>query len=382
MLSACGGDDSDTPKVNNITVPAAANLVIEDSKNNGDASDISIDFTKASDEDNIKEYWVVLIKTANINNFKLSDATNLEVGNYQVVAKNGGDHSLFLSATLKDSDGDDLTNETSYTALVVSIATDDENTFSAISLPSNDLFYGDFTVLLRYMGNMGVVISDFEGNQVVIDGLHGNAAAFNTIPTEDMNALVNGEAPWGETDIVMTSHNHGDHINFTATNALLARNSNALYIAPPQSRSNINPASQISQITPPQLTSEVVTHNGIEVKVLHLIHFNQFNNDFSGVENYGFIVNLGGLKILHVGDAFYSNENYAPFDLTNEGIDVLILPTFNTLLSAENRDLVNSLINPTHIIGSHLLTSTSDASVTNLYPSAVIFKAAGDFKKY
>ena len=228
---------------------------------------------------------------------------------------------------------------------------------------------------------MGVVISDGT-KQVIIDGLHTNGTGWYQADENNLNALIRGNAPWGSTDILMTTHNHGDHFSPSQVNSFMSSNLNALLIAPPQARGSISNSSRTSQINPAMLQSETVVHNEIEVEVLNLRHFDQFGNDFSGVQNYAYIVNIGDKKVMHVGDAFYSTTNFSSFDLKSKGIDVLIIPTFNTLISSANRDILMTNINPKNIIAAHLQTSTSISSVKTIYPGATIFTEKGASKRY
>ena len=105
-------------------------------------------------------------------------------------------------------------------------------------------------------------------------------------------------------------------------------------------------------------------------------HFDQFGNDFSNVENFAYIVHMGGQKILHLGDAFYSEENFRILDLLLEEIDVLILPTFNTLIDPANRDLVQTWIAPRNVIAAHFRgaeLAAESAALLALFPDAIIF---------
>ena len=96
------------------------------------------------------------------------------------------------------------------------------------------------------------------------------------------------------------------------------------------------------------------------IEVLHLRHFNQFGNDFSTVENYGFIVHMGGLKVFHVGDVRYSPATFSPFGLDEEGIDVVIIPAFNTLLSPTNASVINSFVAPANVLALHFQTAATN----------------------
>ncbi len=382
FLASCGGDgEESTPTPETITVPAVRNVVIDDETDNGNSSDISIQFIKAFDETDIKEYWVVLVKASQSGSLALEQLLVLPAGNFQAVATTGSNQSFFLDAGLNDSDGAPITEGNEYVALVVSVSTDDENTISSISPISNEIELGVFSIKISYMGNMGVVISDGT-KQVIIDGLHANVTGWYQASTSSLNALITGTAPWGNSDIAMTTHNHGDHFSPSTTNAFLSSNSDALYIAPPPARSGVSNTAAISQINPGFLESVIVEHNGIEVEVLSIRHFDQFGNDFSGVINYAYIVNIGGKKVMHVGDAFYENNNYSAFNLGAKNIDVLIIPTFGDLFSSSNRNVVTSFISPDNIIAAHLQTTTSLAGVSAIYPNAVIFTKSTDFRRY
>lgn len=196
-----------------------------------------------------------------------------------------------------------------------------------------------------------------------------------------MNNLQSGRAPFGPSDIAMTTHGHGDHYSIPAINTFLASNNNAQYLAPPQARSGIN-GSRVVNLTPALHESEVFTHNEIEVEVLHAHHFDQFGNDFSGVENYMYIVQIGGLKVLHMGDVRYSEANLSPFNLKDKGIDIVIIPTFNTLINMSNSDLIKDQINPRHIIATHLQSTTAISAVQLAFPEAEVFTLPLGFKRY
>ena len=108
-------------------------------------------------------------------------------------------------------------------------------------------------------------------------------------------------------------------------------------------------------------------------------HFNQFGNDFSAVENYGYLIEIGGKKILHLGDVEYATENLEGFGLSTEEIDVVLIPTFNTLLSAASALVIQETIAPAHVVGLHFQQAqraAEAAQVQALYPGASVFTEA------
>ena len=71
------------------------------------------------------------------------------------------------------------------------------------------------------------------------------------------------------------------------------------------------------------------------------------------IQNLGHIIELGGKKFLHVGDAELSDAVFGRYKLNEAGIDVAILPYWY-LLTADGRAAVKKLINPKQIIAVHI----------------------------
>ena len=89
--------------------------------------------------------------------------------------------------------------------------------------------------------------------------------------------------------------------------------------------------------------------------------------------------------MLHLGDVQYSDANFENFNLKDEEIDVVFLPTFNTLISAANRDVIMNHINPKHVIGLHFRAQNvqaETAQVTQLYDNAIVFTMPLEFKRF
>lgn len=241
------------------------------------------------------------------------------------------------------------------------------------------------SVKITYLGNDGVLITDGD-KAVIIDGLHANPSAWVQLSTVEYNKLLNAQPPYNNVDVVMSTHDHSDHSSPTNIDTFLSESpQKTKFIGPPQVNSGLNDQSQIIGINPTFRTKEETTVNGITIEVFHLKHFDQFGYDFSDVENFGYLVHIGGLKILHLGDVEYSVENFQNFNLENEGIDVVLIPTFNALISSTNRDLINSLVSPKNVIALHFQTSQLNdetSRVASLFQNVTLFTIALQTKDY
>ena len=241
---------------------------------------------------------------------------------------------------------------------------------------------------VTYLQNDGVLISNGE-NQILIDAVVnvGSLGGWVQLGATEQAKILNAEAPYDQIDLILVTHAHGDHYGISAVTTHLNANPNTKFVAPPQVLSGFASSSQIININVPKFSRETVTVNNITVDILSLRHFDAFGNDFSGVENYGYLIELDGFKILHLGDVDMTSENFDNFDLANEGIDLVIIPTFvqSVHMTTTNRDVMLNQINPADIIGTHLLSS-SISTITNqvlaIYPNAIIFETPFESKAY
>jgi L-ascorbate metabolism protein UlaG (beta-lactamase superfamily) len=231
-------------------------------------------------------------------------------------------------------------------------------------------------VTITYLQNDGVLISDGT-DKVLIDAIFNQASGWINLSATEASKLTNAQAPYDDVDLVLITHNHADHYSPSAVTTHLNNNATAKLIAPPPVAANF-PASRIVSTSPARGQSDTLIVNGIEVEVLHLRHFDAFGNDFSTVQNFGFLVKISGTNILHLGDVDMTVANFQNFGLAERGIDVVLIPTFNTPahLTTSHRDALNSQIQPDHIVALHFLSGSIASirqQVENLYPGAAIF---------
>ncbi|HKJ16309.1 MAG TPA: MBL fold metallo-hydrolase [Xanthomonadales bacterium] len=236
-------------------------------------------------------------------------------------------------------------------------------------------------VVLKYIGNLGVMISH-QDKEVVIDGVLGNVAGWVAPDVSEMNRIINAQAPYQDIEVAGTTHGHGDHVSYTAVNTMLSNQPNTVYIgATTEGVGNVSNQNRVQRADMARFTNEQYSINGIDITVYHTRHFNQFGNDFSGVTNLAFLVELGGKKILHVGDFDYRTDNINALGLEPGELDAIIMPTFNTLISASNFGLIQDLLEPRHIVAAHFQSGSLVSQrngVLNLVPDAIIFDTANE----
>src|SRR6185436_5948228 len=97
-----------------------------------------------------------------------------------------------------------------------------------------------------------------------------------------------------------------------------------------------------------------------------------------GVVNLGHLIEMGGLKLLFVGDAKPSAENFAPYRLSTRGIDVAFVPYWFFGSPIGVRVLAEQ-IKPRNVVVCHVPPSEwekFDGLLKSQFPDVILFKDA------
>ncbi len=381
LLSSC---DDDEPDPTDTAAATASSIVLDDITNLGNAQDFLVSFATPIDETSITEYRVMIVNNAS-SGLTLEVAENVGSESYLSISPSGQAFSQTLPTFIKDTEGNDIVEGSTYSAYVLSIADGTNANINALSRESNRIKLAQTTVKISYLQNDGVLIDDGI-SKVIIDAIFtpANGSGWIPMPSGELNKLLHAESPYDNVSIAMTTHNHGDHYGPTSISSFLSRSSTTRFIGPPQVIAGLSSQSQVESLSPAFRESVAATVNGIDLEVFNIKHFNpQDGTDFSSTENFAFLVTLGGLNILHIGDGELTAANFENAGLKDK-VDIVLLPTFtfSGQLTTASRDVLFEHINPKHIIGLHLATTTPVSSVAAIYPDAVVFNDALQFYRF
>lgn len=234
-------------------------------------------------------------------------------------------------------------------------------------------------VQLTYLGNMGVMLAG-GGRVVVVDGLHrGELAEYAAIPDTLLTLLENGRAPYARISVALTTHRHGDHFNPLSVASRLSADTAMMYAAPAETIDSLVGRSaawasspRILRLGPPVAGRERVVDG---VTALGLPH-NPTRTRLA--ENVGYLIEIGGLRILHVGDADPNVDTYRALHLDAERIDIAIVP-FWYLVGGS--DSLRSAIRPRTWVASHVPPGEAarvKREVQGMYPNALVLVEPGE----
>jgi L-ascorbate metabolism protein UlaG (beta-lactamase superfamily) len=214
---------------------------------------------------------------------------------------------------------------------------------------------------ITFLANEGVLLSGRDRGTprtVLIDALFEPYESYAVPPDSAQSALRTARAPYDAVDLILVTHRHGDHFHPAPVAQHLRSSARAVLVTSREVvdslRGRLTPelvrSERIAARTMPAGTRRTLLVNGITVQLFGLPHGGRRHRH---VEHIAYLVELGGRRVLHVGDAELSEASLAPFRLDTMGIDVALLPHW-ALTDEETRRAVARWIRPGRIAALHL----------------------------
>lgn len=210
---------------------------------------------------------------------------------------------------------------------------------------------------IRYIGNMGVLISGKESS-VLIDGLHTeyNKEYYLFPPKSLVDSLNKGLGDFPPIKAIAATHYHGDHFDGEQVSTFVDKNTQVLFFGSKQStdlvkQADSNNDERIITIETKDYQKQTVRIGDISVTGFYMNHVSPVRH--GSVQNVGYLIEMEGKKILHVGDSNWFEEAFTELNLQKENINVAIFP-FWMLLDDKDSSKLKEWVNPKHIVATHL----------------------------
>ena len=212
---------------------------------------------------------------------------------------------------------------------------------------------------VTYIANSGFLFSAGT-TRVLVDALYMSGDTWESPSKKIQKAITSGTPPFKNLSHMLVSHYHADHFEASLVSRFLVNNPKTILITNTQTDSvlqrvlkqdpQMKRPDQMKIIKIPMLGSETYESGQFKVKCLAQRHMGK--DDFK-VMSMGFLMEIGGKKILHIGDAGWSEENFAGFNLPEEHIDIAFIHYW-FLLDCEGRRIVETYIKPDKIVVTHI----------------------------
>ncbi|MFZ5946320.1 MAG: MBL fold metallo-hydrolase [Bacillota bacterium] len=214
---------------------------------------------------------------------------------------------------------------------------------------------------LFYVSNAGILLQD-NNNKILIDGLcDSKMPMFKNPPAEIRQDIINGSPPYNNIDVMLFTHHHSDHFDSLSTSKYLSMNKETFVISTPEVVSRINShrtacSSSLIELENCHSSKRMILKE-IAITAIPLTHDGK---DYKDVLHFGYLVETNTLRILHIGDAEPSLENFERLKSLHPKIDLLFVP-FPFIGIPSRRKSIKEYINPSKIAVIHLPHQHLDA---------------------
>jgi len=238
---------------------------------------------------------------------------------------------------------------------------------------------------ITYIGNEGVLIEG-SGQKVMIDALFDNYYKPYLSPdASTIKNMMDGVAPFNNLNVLLSTHIHRDHFEVALTGQFLTAHPETQYFSSEQIKNELEKEYDKYQSIKTRVQGYVrdqISHEsesgGVKLKSFFVYHSGGERNQ--SIQNMGFIADLGGIKVLHLGDSDSLKERYKSLNLVQYDIDVALVPYW-FLTSDQGQEIINDFIKPKQLIGIHFPKAGSPLALKEIkqrFPNAQVFQNASE----
>lgn len=181
---------------------------------------------------------------------------------------------------------------------------------------------------IMYLANEGFLLTSGD-DKVLVDGLFREGGDYASLPLEWRETVETAQPPFDTVDVVLATHHHADHFHALAVCRFLDSNPLAEFVSTRQALDQMrsacdNPAALAGRVKAGLLSdgsSAAVVLGELRIESVFLHH-----GAASPVENIGFLIEIGGLTVLHMGDSQATAEDLRAAGLGERSIDLAFVP--------------------------------------------------------
>ena len=213
-----------------------------------------------------------------------------------------------------------------------------------------------------YLGNEAVLVTGTKSKVLFDPFFHNNFGQYQLVPEDIRSAIMQGNAPYDDIDVIVISHAHGDHFAADDVLAYLLAFPNTKLVAPQQAVDALTELKNSQAIMPQVLSVKLalgdkptqILVGDITIQAVRIPHAGWPGR--ANVENLVFRVALDDdLTVMHMGDADANDNHFLPYKtFWQERISDTAFPPYWFFSSAEGNDILEIIINAREHIGVHV----------------------------
>lgn len=242
---------------------------------------------------------------------------------------------------------------------------------------------------VTYIANEGIMI-EASGKKVLIDALFD--AYYDQYLSPDAptrQAMIEGESPYANIDLALVTHMHRDHFEAKVTEQFLQQQRKSRLLSSEQVKNEIRKVSGSFSTIENRIVSRTRDTYTVESSIKGIKVFSFFINHAGGdrqigIVNMGFVVEIDGKRVLHLGDSEMDFRRFQEVDLKQYEIDLALVPYWY-LSDQQGKRIVNETIAAKKVVGIHFPKAPSKMAISEIadqFPEAHVFQKVGESVSY
>jgi len=235
------------------------------------------------------------------------------------------------------------------------------------------------------LANDGVMVSDGE-TRILIDALVVEPySVYGGLPVDVQPMFDNLTGPFSDIDLVLISHRHHEHnqpvyacqFMQKSSQTQLKTSEQVIGLMRERCREFVTTSPRVEVIDPLHGNPTVFEVGDARITVFPLSHGTQ---SYARIENFGHLIEMGGMRLLHIGDAAMSAEDFALAGLDSTQIDVALIP-FWFFQPGPGNEVVTRFLGESRKIAVHIPPSEMDevkAYMSESFPEVLILSKTLD----
>jgi len=235
-------------------------------------------------------------------------------------------------------------------------------------------------VTITQLANEGVILSDGGSARVMIDGLVVEPySLYSGLPPDVSDQLLQASGPFSGIQLALASHQHHDHNQPAYACQFLQVSTWTRFVSSAQvidlmrekCREFVDASSRVQIINPRYGHVSVIRLGDVKVTAFRLSHG---AGKYAALQNFAYLVEIGGLRILHIGDAAIDPQDFIRADVGKLGADVALVP-FWFYQPGPGGETLHQFLDAPHQIAVHIPPAEMEDVETYLraeYPQVVV----------